>query len=158
MKHMINIKSASFTILLAFFILPLLAQGGQGHGQGMGMGRGQMSEDDIEKRIDILAETLECTDQQKEKLLDVELEWSRKMQTDRAKFQGGGGDFDREAMRTKMQEQRKLKDEKYNEILSDTQMKKYEQLRAERMQQRQGQRPGDGDSQSSQSQRGRGRN
>jgi len=158
MKHMINIKSASFTILLAFFILPLLAQGGQGHGQGMGMGRGQMSEDDIEKRIDILAETLECTDQQKEKLLDVELEWSRKMQTDRAKFQGGGGDFDREAMRAKMQEQRKLKDEKYNEILSDTQMKKYEQLRAERMQQRQGQRPGDGDSQSSQSQRGRGRN
>ena len=158
MNNMINIKTASFTILLAFFMLPLLAQGGQGQGHGQGMGRGQMSEEDIKQRIDNLAETLECTDQQKEKLLEVELEWSRKMQTERAKYQGGGGDFDRDAMRAKMQEQRKLKDEKYKEILSDTQMKKYEQIMAERMQQRQGQRPGDGDDQGSRGQRGRGRN
>ena len=163
MKNMINLKITSFMILLAFFMLPLLAQERQGQGQdrgqghGQGQGRGQMSEENIIQRVDNLAETLECTNQQKEKILEYELDWYRKMQTERAKFSGGPGDFDREAMRAKMQVQRKLKDEKYKEILTDAQMVKYNQLMEERMQQRQaqGEGQGQGDSQSSQRQRGR---
>ena len=150
-------KTSVLMILLALFMMPLLAQppgGGQGRGQGQGQGRGQMTEEDIKQRVDNLAETLECTDQQKEEILDYEIEWNRKMQTERAKMQSGG-DFDREAFRARMQEQRKLKDEKYKEILTDVQMVKYNQLMEERMQQRQSQREGQGDGQSSQRQRGR---
>ena len=153
MKNLINIKSTSLMILLAFFMFPLLAQGGQGQGHGQGQGRGQMSEKNIKLRVDNLAETLECTDQQKEKILEYELEFYRKMQTERQKMSDGGAD--REAMRAQMQEQRKLKDAKYKEILTDAQMIKYNQLREERMQQRQTQREGQGDGQSSQRQRGR---
>ena len=161
---MINLKVASLMILLALFMLPLFAQErpGEGHGQGQGHGQwgGQMSEENVKQRVDNLAETLECTDQQKEKILAYELDWYRKMQTERQKMMDGGGD--REAMQAKMQEQRKLKDEKYAEVLTEAQMKKYNQLMEERMQQRQaqrqGQEQGQGDGQNSQRQRGRGQN
>ncbi len=163
---MIHLKIALLMIMLALFMLPLVAQErpdqGQGQGQGRGQYGGQMTEENVKERVNNLAETLECTDQQKEKLLDIELEWYRKMQTERAKFRAGNGNFDREAMRTKMQEQRKLKDEKYKEVLTDAQMKKYNQLMEERMQARQQQRQGQGQErgapQDSQRQRGRGGN
>ena len=155
MKRIIIMKTSVLMILLSLFMMPLLAQPpGGGQGRGQGPGRGQMTEEDIKERIDNLAETLECTDQQKEKLLEYEIAWNRKMQTERAKIQSSGN-FDREAFRARMQEQRELRDEKYKEILTDAQMIRYNKLREERMQQRQSQREGQGDGQSSQRQRGR---
>ena len=142
-------------ILLTVMVLPVVAQGRPGGGPGQGMGRGQMSEEDIEKRVDNLAKTLECTDKQKEQLLEYEIQWYRKMQTEREKIQSSGN-FDREAFRARMQEQRKHREAKYKEILTEAQMDKYNKLREERRQQWQQQRQDGGQPGDGQRQRGRG--
>jgi Spy/CpxP family protein refolding chaperone len=164
MKVLFNLRAACIIILLAFFSMPLIAQDppGRGDGRGQGPGRGQwggqFTEENVKQRVENLAKTLECTDQQKEQILQYELEWYRKMQTERQKFAGGGQDFDREAFRASMEEQRKLRDEKYEEVLTDTQMKKYNQLMEERRQarQQQWQQREEGDGQNAPRQRGRG--
>jgi hypothetical protein len=117
-----------------------------------------MTEEDIKNRVENLAGTLECTDQQKEQITEYEIEWYRKMQTERAKWQSGG-DFDREAFRASMQKQRELRDAKYKEILTESQMVKYNQLMEERRQARQQrwEESQDGN-QEGRRQRGRGRN
>ena len=130
-------------MLLALTAIPLFAQPGQGQGPGQGR---QMTQEDVKERVGRLTESLGCSDVQKKKILDFELQQYNKGQTERQKFAG-----DREAMREYMQKQRKLRDEKYTEILTEDQMKKYIQIQEERRQQRQGQSPGQD------SQRGRGR-
>lgn len=93
--------------------------------------------------------------EQEKKILDFELEMFKKNQVERQRIQG-----DREAMRAFMQEQRKQRDQKYKEVLTEEQFKQYQanqQERMEQMRQRRdrapGDRPGDGD----RSERGRGR-
>ncbi|MFC2116316.1 hypothetical protein ACFLTU_07560 [Bacteroidota bacterium] len=155
MKNIVNLKITSVVMLLAFSAIPLFAQPGQRQGQGQGQGRGQgqgqrtqRTEEEVKARAMRLAESLECSDVQKKKLIDFEVEQYRQGQTERQKFAG-----DRDAMREYMRKQRDIRDKKYAEILSEDQMKKYKQLMEERRNQRQ--RPGEGEG--SEGQRGRGR-
>ena len=163
MKTLTQMKSLVLITLLALFMMPVHAQERPGDGQGRppggpgGPGRGQYTEEDVKQRIENLATTLECTEKQKKELLDYEIAAYRKMQTEREKFASGGGDFDREAFRARMQEQRQLRDEKYKEILSEAQMAKYNQLMEERRQQNQQQWENrQGGEENTQRQRGRG--
>ena len=137
-----RMKLTTLMILLSFTIIPLLAQQ-RGPGQGQGKGpRGPLTEEDVKERVNRLAETLELSDDQKQKVLDYELENRKTMQEKRKANQG-----DREAMRAVMMEQRELRDSKYAEILNDDQMAKYKEIqekRAQQRQQRQGKK-GDGD-------------
>ena len=112
-------------------------------GRGPGQGRGfQMTEEDVERRVDNLAEILEMTDEQHDKVLKLELEHLTRMQVEREKHMG-----DREAMRSSMMQLRDEKDKKYEEILTGEQIVKLRQIQAERrarMQQQREQRDGSG--------------
>jgi len=165
MKNTIKFKSAAIILLFALSAMPLLAQPpnrqgtgdrqgqgqGQRQGQGQGQGQGQrqeMTEASSKERAVKLAESLGCTDEQKKKLVDFEVEQFKKFQQDREKMAG-----DREAMRANFMEQRKIREEKYAEILTPEQLKKYNQMMEERRQQR----PEGSQSQGAEGQRSRGR-
>ena len=163
MKNIINLKLASIAILLALSAMPLLAQQGRGTGRGdqqtggqdrrpgqeQGQGqRQQMTEASVKERTTKLAETLECTDEQTKKLLEYEVAQFKKTKKERENFNG-----DRDAMRSYMQEQRRLSEKKYAEILTPEQLKKYQKY----MEQRRQQRPGDSQQKSTDGQRSRGR-
>ncbi|MCK4922163.1 MAG: hypothetical protein KAS71_14020 [Bacteroidales bacterium] len=163
MKKIINLKLAALTILLALAAMPLSAQrgGGEGRGdrqnqdqmggdrQGQNQGqRQQMTEASVKERVVRLAKALECTEEQKKKLTDYEVAQFKKTQKEREQYIG-----DRDAMRKYMQGQIKLRDEEYAKILTDDQMKKYNEMMEERRQQR----PGGSRDQDSDVKRDRGR-
>lgn len=145
MKNLINLKSALVVAFFAVTSMPLLAQQGD-RDRPAPPQRQAMTEASVKERTIKLSENLGCTDDQQKKLLDFELAQFKANQAQREKFEG-----DREAMRSYMQEQRKLRDEKYAEILTPDQLKKYNQMMEERRQQR------SSGSQSSEGQRSRGR-
>jgi len=163
-KNIINLKTTSLMMLLALFTMPLFAQPpqgmgpGQGHpeiGQGrgqtgmMGMGRGMYgmwSEEAVKERIDNMAKTFEFSAEQKNKIMEFEMDLFKKDQIERQKLAG-----DREAMRSYMEGQRELRNNKYAEVLTKEQMTRYTELRQNRTPQRQG------DSQGQEGQRDRGR-
>lgn len=166
MKKTMNVKLAVVAILLAIFMIPAAAQRGQGQRQGQGMGQGQgqaqrqrmqTTEADVEDRVDRLAESLQLNKDQKAKILAIEKEEFKKMQTMRASFDGQQpSQAQRDEMRAKMQATREAREVKYKEILTKEQYAKYIELRNQRNQNRQ--RPGDSQNQQSdRPARGRGR-
>ncbi len=146
---------AMLAFLAMTFTVQLSAQQPGGQNRPPGQGRGQqMTEEDIEKRVDNMAETLEMTDEQHEKVLKFEMEFYTRMQVEREKHMD-----DRETMRAAMMEIRDERDKKYEEVLSPEQMTKLKEIqdqRREQMRQQRDQRPGgEGDERPA---RGRGRN
>ena len=136
-------------MLLALFTIPLFAQPPQGmRGQGMGRGMGMGSEEAVKERVDNMAKNFEFTAEQKNKIMEFEMDLFKKDQVERQKLAGAG---DREAMRSYMEGQRELRDKKYAEVLTKEQMTKYTELR----QNRTPQRPGESQSQEGQRDRGR---
>ena len=113
---------------MSLFTLTLSGQDGQGPGGGPGQGRGfQMSEDDINERVDNLSETLKFSKDQHKKILEYELEFYNKIQVERQKSTG-----DREAMRASMMQAREERDKKYEEVLTKEQMEKFKEIQEER--------------------------
>lgn len=158
-----NIASKSklgiMVFVMTLFTINLSAQrpgGGQRPGSGPGgQGRGlRMSEEDIERRVDNLAKTLELTEDQHKKILDHELEFYTKMQIAREKNSGN-----REAMRASMIKARESRDKNYEEVLSADQFKKYKEIEQERINQRRQQNQNrDPQDRSNRPEKGRGRN
>lgn len=142
-------------ILLAVMAFSLAAQPGEGGGQGGGPNR-ERTEEDVKKRVDRMAESLDLSDDQKSSVMAHDLEAYRKAQAFRADNHG-----DWEAMRPYMQKLRKEREAKLTEILSDAQMAVHKEQQEERRQAReQKQEQGQGQSNSSSSentQRDRGR-
>jgi len=140
-------------LLFAVAAIPLSAQGGPGGGQGRqgGPGGRQMTEEDVERQVENLAETLEMTEEQQKKVLTFELESYTKMQVEREKNMG-----DRDAMRASMTKIREESNEKYKEVLSEKQYTKLQEIQEQRRSQRP-QRDGQG-GQGDRPERGRGRN
>ena len=162
MNNLINLRTTSLMMLMVLCAIPLFAQPGQGQrqgqgagpGQGMGpgMGRGmfgQQSEESVKERVENMAQTFEFTAEQKNKLMEFEMDLYKKNAIERQKLTG-----DREAMVSYMQEQRELRDKTYAEIMTKEQLAKYNELQESRRQTPQGQRPGQGEEVQ---QRGRGR-
>jgi len=138
MKRIFNFAFLAATIF--FGSAQLIAQRPDGQGRPErtggpgGPGRGyQMTEEDIRSRVDNLAETLEMTDDQHQKILAAELDFYNRMQIERQKMRNAGGPPpDREAMRARMTEMREERDRKYGEILTGEQMEKYREIREQR--------------------------
>ena len=135
-KHMILAA-----LISAVFCLGLYAQP-PGGGRGF-----QMTEEDIKERVDQNAATLELSEAQHKKYMDVELDFYNRMQIERQKMRSAGAPPpNREAMRSKMMEMRDERNAKIKEILTEEQFAKFtemqEQRRNEMRQQRPGQAPG----------------
>jgi hypothetical protein len=148
MKKSMKFKMASLLVVLGFSVLPVLAQPGQGRGQGQ---RRQMSEDDVKRRVEALADTLNLSDKQEKELLAAEMDFYQTMQKERQNFDPETSD--REAMRARMMELRDQRDAKYKSTLTSEQYAKYtkiQEARREEMRRRRDQGGSEGD-------RGRGR-
>ncbi len=169
MKHLLKLRTLVILIALTFCAFPIFAQQGQGQGRGQGQGqgpgfRGQMSEEAIKERVENTAVTLELTEEQKKKVLKIELDFFNKMQSSRPNFgEGRPNEADFAAMRENMEKMRIERDEKYKAVLTEAQMEKYNKLMEERMQRMQerggppGGPPGQRMPQDTTRQRGRGR-
>ena len=143
MRHIIRMKPAMLLMLLTLLSFPLLAQPGQGQ-------RRQFTEEDAKARVERLADTLQLSEKQRQELIAFELEYYKTMQKERENFDFETGD--REAMRARMSELREKRDAKYAEVLTEEQLKKYQQIQEERRQQMRQRRE-----EGSEGQRGRGR-
>lgn len=138
MKTSPDLRIAATACLIALCTISLSAQGpgrGQGRegGQG-GPGRGpgfQMTEEDVERRVENMAGTLELTEEQHQEILLYEKETYTKMQVEREKNMG-----DREAMRASMMKIREERDSYYEEVLNADQMVKYRETQEQRRNQR----------------------
>lgn len=113
---------------MAFGAVSVFAQPPQG-APGYGARGGRMTEENVKQRVERLSESLGMSEEQKAKILEIELEAFKKNQVEMQKHYG-----DREAMRSYMQEQRELRDKQYKEVLSEEQMKKYLEEREQRYQ------------------------
>ncbi len=122
-----------------------------------------MTEEDIRERVDRTAEVLDLTEDQKKKVLEVDMQFYNKMQIERQKMRNAGGPPpDRQAMRERMIRMRDERNAEYEKILTQEQYKMFlemqEQRRSEmRRQYEESERPGreSGDDRPA---RGRGRN
>ena len=156
MKTRFSLKTMGLTLLISLGALNITAQG-----PGGGPGRGfQMTEEDIQERVDQISKTLELNDEEQKKALSAEMDFYNKMQIERQKMRNAGGPpADREAMREKMMKMRDDRNAAWEEFLSPEQYKKFieleEQRRSEMRQQRQ-QNPPEGAEE--RPERGRGRN
>ncbi|HEC44786.1 MAG TPA: hypothetical protein ENI20_18365 [Bacteroides sp.] len=149
MKKMINLKTASILMFLAFLTLPIFAQ------QGRGQGR-QMSEQDIRDNVANIADTLNLSEKQEKEILEYDLKFYQTIQKERQNFDPETGD--RNAIRARMMELRDERDAKYKEVLTKEQFEKYTKITEERraqMRQRRGQ--GQGQGSGGEQSRGRGR-
>lgn len=163
MKNVTNFKSVAILAIMLLCATPLFSQGGRGGSQGNRQrpengqrpersGR-SMTEDDVKARVDKLGESLDLNKDQIAKLKDYEVKAFKQGQIDRQKMEG-----DREAMRSYMMEQRKLRDAEYKEVLTEEQYKKYQEQMELRRQNYQKQRPeGQNPQGSDRPSRGRGR-
>lgn len=137
MKKIIAYRVLLAAGMLALFIVPGIPQerptgpppGGFRGGPGRGFNR---SEDDIKRQVTDLSENLNLSDAQQKELIDYELEFNTKMQVEFEKMRNNGGPPDREAMRDRMRKVREERDNKYREVLTEDQMKKYEAIQEER--------------------------
>ncbi len=161
MKNFKKINVLGLALIISLFTIQLSAQNNQqgqrtGGGPG-GMGRGfQMSEEDIEERVDNLGETLGFSKEQHKKILKFELEFYNKIQVERQKFTGDN----REAMRESMMKIREDRDKKYEEVLTKEQMEKFKKIQEQRRSdmRQQYQENGSGSQSGDRPERGRGRN
>ena len=115
----------ALTALVALFAIglsatPALAQQGSG-------GRQMLSPDE---RLAQLTEQLDLTDEQAEQMKPIIEEQTKKQQE---LFQNAGGD--RETMRAEMMKLRDETEELYSEVLTEDQMKKYQEMVQQRMRQ-----------------------
>ena len=100
-----------------------------------------------------MAQGLELSEDQTKKIKDYEVELYKKNQVEMQKIRG-----DRTAMREYMMNQRTERDEKYKEIMTEEQFKRFEAQRNERQQQMQQRRQqNQGGESGERQQRGRGR-
>ena len=160
MKIVVNIKKISLALLATLFLLNISAQGPGGPGRGF-----QMTEEDIEERVDNTAKTVKMNDEQHKKTLAVEMDFYNKMQIEFQKMRSQGGPpTDREAMRAKMMKMRDDRNAEYEAILTPDQYKQFidlqEQRRSEMREQREQYRQDNPDGRGSdtvRSERGRGR-
>lgn len=129
-------KQFKLAVLIAALIMgamPLFAQPPGGPGQGGP--RRMMTEEDVKNRVDNLAQTLEMTAEQKEKIMKYEIDSYKKRQVEMQKFQG-----DREAMREYFTKSREERDKLYEEVLTEDQMTKYREIQEQRRQEMQDRR------------------
>jgi len=137
MKNLLKLRILAGIIGLMICTFPLYSQQGQGQGQGQDRGqgfRGQMSEEDIKERVENTATTLELTEEQKKKVLKVELDFYNKRQSMRSNTGGRPSEAEMATMRASMQEARQKVDDEYAKVLTEAQMAKYNKLMEERRQ------------------------
>ena len=155
MKRKRSFKPAALILILAMAVIPVFAQSGQGQGQGQGQRGGrQMSEEDVKKRVGILADTLELTDKQEKQIIEFEMEYYKTIQKERASFDPETSD--RDAMRARMGELRDERDGKYKAVLTEKQFVNYTKMAEERREQMR-KRRGESQDQGSDGQRNRGK-
>jgi len=159
MKQIFNLKLIGAFLLGILLSMNISVQGQGGQG-GPGRGR-QMTEEDVKERVDQLAETLDMTDLQKKKILDIDMDFYNKMQIERQKMMNmERTEENRILMREKMMKMNDERNKQYKEVLDPEQYKKFieiqEKRRSDMRQQRQQNNP-DANPDGS-SQRGRGRN
>jgi Spy/CpxP family protein refolding chaperone len=164
MKKAVAFRTFAFLAIMALVAYPTFAQGGNRPGGGQrpdggqrpgGRMGGQMTEADVKERVKRQSQALELNQEQEKKIMDFEIEMYKKNQVERQRLQG-----DREAMREYMREQRELRDQKYEEVLTEEQLNTYQerqQERRERMEQRRNRAPGDRPDGGDRPARGRGR-
>ena len=122
-------------MLASLMALPLVAQpaGPRPGGPGQGPGRGFMrTEDDIKRELDDLSKNLNLSSEQQKKLLDYEMEFYTRRQVEMERMRSNQGDFDREAMRERMQQVMEERNQKYEEVLTKEQLEKYNAIQEER--------------------------
>ena len=90
-----------------------------------------MTEEDIERRVDNMSETLELTKDQHSKVMSFEMENSTKMQLEREKNMG-----DRDAMRASMMKIRDERNKQYEEVLTEVQLVKFKEIQEQQRNQR----------------------
>ena len=98
-------------------------------GQGQGPRQQRTVEERVKAQTDRIVELLKIDAAQKKKIEAIELDLNKKMDEKMQKVQG-----DREAFRAIFQEIDKTRDEKYKEVLSADQFKKYSQNKEQRRQ------------------------
>ena len=101
--------------------------------QGQGQRQQRTPEESAKIQVDRMVDLLKLNADMKKKIEVIELDLNKKMAEKRQNAQG-----DREAFRAIFQEFDKLRDDKYKEVLSADQFKKYLDNKAQRPQ---GQRP-----------------
>ena len=111
--------------------------------QRRGQGQGFNPEENAKRRTEMMTKQLDLSDDQSEKVEKLLMEFGEKQREMRQEARGEG----REAMREKMQKFQEEQDEKLQEILSEDQWSKWEEIRGEF--QRRGPRRGRGDGQNS---------
>jgi hypothetical protein len=123
----IYLKTATLFVFLGILSIPSYAQPGRGQG-----GRRQFTEEDVRRRIGNMADSLDMTDDQHKKILEFELENFKESQEMRENFDPETGD--REAMREFMMKQREERNAKYEELLTEEQYAKYQEMADRRRQ------------------------
>jgi Spy/CpxP family protein refolding chaperone len=121
MRNLVYLKAIALGAFLLAASVPAIAQPGPGQG-----GRRQFTEEDVRQRVGRMADSLDMTTGQKEKILDIELTYFKKNQEMREKFDPETAD--REAMREFMMKQREERMDKYADVLTPEQMEKYTQM------------------------------
>ena len=149
MKMKMNLKTTIAVMVFGLVAMPIFAQ------PGPGGGRRQMSEEDVKRRVEALADTLQLNDKQEKEILVAELKFYDKLQQERQNFNPETGD--REAMREKMRGMREEVDQTYKKVLTEEQYEKYSEMReARRAQMRQRRDGGQGSGEDRERGRGRG--
>jgi Spy/CpxP family protein refolding chaperone len=101
--------------------------------QGQGQRQQRTVEERVKAQTDRMVELLKLNADQKKKIEAIELDLNKKMDEKRQNAQG-----DREAFRAIFQEFDKMRDDKYKEVLTADQFKKYLDNKAQRPQGGQG--------------------
>jgi len=97
--------------------------------QGQGQRQQRTVEERVKAQTDRMVELLKLNADQKKKIEAIELDLNKKMDEKRQNAQG-----DREAFRAIFQEFDKMRDDKYKEVLTADQFKKYLDNKAQRPQ------------------------
>jgi Spy/CpxP family protein refolding chaperone len=137
MKNLVNLKTITLWISLLALSVPAIAQP-PGRGQG---GRRMMTEEDIRDRVSRIADSLEMTAEQEEKIIEIELAYLKKNQERFENFDPQTGD--REEMRAYMMQQREERLRKYAGVLTEEQMAKFQEMMERRRQNMRRQRDDD---------------
>ena len=124
MKALKTTRAIFIAILLGLFTFSVNAQEGQGNGQKQ---RKELTEDDINKKVERLSEKLLLSEEQKAEILAFELIEYNSMKTARVEFAD-----DHDGMKNHKRISRANRDKEYNETLTAEQFVKWEELKAQR--------------------------
>ena len=125
--------------LFVISIMLLVTVGFVAAQQGQGQRQQRTPEENAKIQVDRMVDLLKLNADVKKKIEVIELDLNKKMAEERQKVQG-----DREAFRAIFQKYDKLRDDKYKEVLSADQFKKYTDDKAQRPQGQRGQGGGQG--------------